>query len=126
MSPARASYTGTDQDFRQTGWEEQQSSPARAQTTPMDHSPTLRNYKPFINKSIKKGERCKNTFLGGPQRGRHCQNHLAREGNPARGRMEIGGPEVQLVGGTAKRVARALGGECANAEASQGMIGWGS
>lgn len=54
------------------------------------------------------------------------RTHLVREGNPARGRMETGGPEVQLAGGTAKGVARALGRECANAEASQGMIGWGS
>lgn len=50
------------------------------------------------------------------------RTHLAREGNPARGRMEIGGPGVQLVGGTEKEVAQALGREYANAEATVGFL----
>lgn len=54
------------------------------------------------------------------------RTHLAREGNPARGRMELGSPEVWLVGGIEKGVAGALHRECANAEPSQGMIGWDS
>lgn len=52
------------------------------------------------------------------------RTHLAI--NPATGRMEIGDPGDQMVGGNEKGVARASGRECANAEAWQEMIGWGS
>lgn len=54
------------------------------------------------------------------------RTHLAREGHPARGRMELGSPELRVVGGTEEGVARALHRECASAEPSQGMIGWDS